>query len=179
MNEMKMEFTANGVNDDIKIKFDEFGLTDFENVFVVGDATGTSMLAHSASYQAKSIVEKISSNKSIVKKQIPSVIYTIPEIASIGLREQDVQGLEEYRIKKILMPSIAKSWCDDCADGIIKVILFGDKIVGAHIVAKEACSLISMFGILIDRQISIYDIQDMIFPHPSYAEAILEMLKDE
>ena len=137
------------------------------------------MLAHSASYQAKGIVEKIVSDKPIVKKQIPSVIYTVPEIASIGLREQDIQGLEDYRIKKILIPSIAKSWCDDCADGLIKVILFGDKIVGAHVVAKEACSLISIFSVLIDKQISIYDIQDMIFPHPSYSEAILEMLKDE
>ena len=158
---------------------DEYGFTDFENLFVAGDAGGYSMLAHNASYQARCIMNKILFDKQIIRKAIPSVIYTMPEIASIGVREQDIQGLEGYKVKKILIPSIAKSWCDDCADGLVKAILFEDKIVGAHVVSKDASSLISIFSVFIDRQISIYDIQDMIFPHPSYAEAILEMLKDE
>ena len=161
------------------ITADEYGFTDFENLFVAGDAGGYSMLAHNASYQARCILNKILFDKPITRKAIPSVIYTTPEIASIGAREQDIQGLEGYKIKKILIPSIAKSWCDDCADGLVKAILFQDKIIGAHVVSKDASSLISIFSILIDKQISIYDIQDMIFPHPSYAEAILEMLKDE
>lgn len=171
--------TTMGSFGEYNITPDEYGFTDFENLFVAGDATGYSMLAHNASYQARCIMNKILFDKPIIRKAIPSVIYTMPEIASIGVREQDIQGLEGYKIKKILIPSIAKSWCDDCADGLVKAILFGDKIVGAHVVSKDASSLISIFSILIDRQISIYDVQDMIFPHPSYAEAILEMLKDE
>ncbi|MBR3605945.1 MAG: NAD(P)/FAD-dependent oxidoreductase, partial [Candidatus Gastranaerophilales bacterium] len=143
------------------ITADEYGFTDFENLFVAGDAGGYSMLAHNASYQARCILNKILFDKPITRKAIPSVIYTTPEIASIGAREQDIQGLEGYKIKKILIPSIAKSWCDDCPDGLVKAILFQDKIIGAHVVSKDASSLISIFSILIDKQISIYDIQDM------------------
>ena len=168
-----------GLAGDYNLKADEFGFTDIDNLYIVGDATGRNMLAHNASYQARSIMNKILYQRPITPKPVPSVIYFNPEIASVGLREQDIQGLEGYRIKKLLMSSIAKSWCDECVDGIVKVILFNDKIVGAHVVAKEASSLITIFNILIDRQISIFEVQDMIFPHPSYAEAILEVLKDE
>ena len=168
-----------GLGGGYNLKADEYGFTDFENLYVIGDANGYSTLAHSASYQARCIINKILYNKPITRKPIPSVIYTMPEIASIGVREQDIEGLEGYKVKKLLIPSLAKSWCDNCADGIVKVVLFGEFIVGAHVVAKEACSLISIFSVLIDKQVSIFEIQDMIFPHPSYAEAILELLKDE
>ncbi|MBQ8636160.1 NAD(P)/FAD-dependent oxidoreductase [bacterium] len=171
--------TMIGLGGEYVLRSDEYGFTDIDNLFVVGDAGGYSSLAHSASYQARAIVNRIVLGKPIIQKPIPSVIYTKPEIASIGLREQDIQGLEGYKIKKILMPSIAKSWCDDCADGILKVIIKDDFIVGAHIVAKEACEMISLFSVFIDKKISIDEITDMIFPHPSYAEAILELLKND
>ncbi|MBQ4647191.1 MAG: NAD(P)/FAD-dependent oxidoreductase [Candidatus Gastranaerophilales bacterium] len=167
-----------GCAEEFKLKADSFGFTDMENLFVVGDATGTSMLAHSASYQARSIMNKILFDKNIVTKPIPAVIYITPEIASIGLREQDIQNQEGYTIKKILISSIAKSWCDDCSDGIVKVIIKDDVIVGAHVASCEASALISIFNILIDRKIPIQDVEDMIFPHPSFSEAVCEVLKN-
>jgi len=168
-----------GLGGDYNLKADEYGFTDFDNLFVVGDANGYSCLAHSAFNQKGEIMNKILYGKTIDRKPIPSVIYTMPEIASIGIREQDIQGIADYTIKKILIPSIAKSWCDDCADGLIKVIIKDGVIVGAHVVAKEACALISIFSILIDKKIPTDEIREMVFPHPSYAEAITEMLKNE
>ena len=52
-------------------------------------------------------------------------------------------------------------------------------IVGAHVVAEDACEIISIFSILIDKKIKVDEIEDMIFPHPSYAQAILEVIKSE
>ena len=152
--------------------------TNIKNVYVVGDAFGGLMLAHNASYQAHQIMNKILNNKEITKKLVPSVIYITPEIASIGLREQDIENFEEYKISKLMITSIAKSWCDEAADGIIKIITKDNILVGAHVVSKEASSLISIFAVLIDKKINLDEISEMIFPHPSYAEAILEVVKN-
>lgn len=168
-----------GLNGEYNLKADEYGFSDFDNLFIIGDANGHSSLAHGAAHQARYIMNRILYGKNTNKKLIPSVIYTMPEIASIGIREQDIQGIADYQIKKILIPSIAKSWCDDCADGIIKVILKDDVIEGAHVVAKEACSLISIFAVLIDKKVPVDEIKEMVFPHPSYAEAIVELFKND
>ncbi len=168
-----------GCSEDYKLRIFNNNTTDIDNLFVTGDACGFSTLAHSAAFQAKNIMNKILFNKEPEKKDIPSVVFTNPEIASIGLREQDIEDFSNYRIKKVLMSSIAKSWCCEAQDGFIKVIIKDNIIKGAHIVSKEASILISLFCILIDRQININDIKDMIIPHPTLAEAIMEALRIE
>lgn len=167
-----------GCAEEFKLKPEIDGTCDIDNLFVVGDALGGSMLAHSASYQARSIMNKILFNKPIEGKQVPSVIYITPEVASVGIREQDIQNKDEYQIKKILISAIAKSWCDNLNEGLVKLIIKDDLIVGGHIVSKEASALISIVNIFIDKKIPITDIADMIFPHPSFAEAIQEVIKN-
>lgn len=164
-------------NNEINLEFNNSGFTKYSNLFVVGDSKKGVMLAHSASYDSRTIMNKILFNQEIKQKNIPSVVYVTPEIASVGLREQDID--ETYQIKKLLVGSIAKSWCDDKNDGIVKVILKDDKIKGAHIVSKDADSLISIFNILIEKEITVCEIKNMIFPHPSFAEIIQEVLKSE
>ena len=170
--------TISGCMEKYKLKAEKDGSCDIENLFIVGDAQGQSMLAHSASYQARSIMNKILFNKPIKNKPIPSVIYITPEIASVGLREQDIKNKEEYTIKKILVSAIAKSWCDNAADGLVKLIIKDNLIVGGHIVSKEASALISIINIFIEQKISINEIEDMIFPHPSFSEIIQEVIKN-
>ncbi len=167
-----------GCTEEFKLKSYEDYTTDFDNIFVAGDANGECMLAHAGAYQAKIIMNKILNNNPIPKKTMPSVIYLTPEVASIGLREQDINK-DDYIIKKIPMAAIAKSWCDNCYDGLIKIIIKDDKIKGAHIVSKDASLLISLFSVFIDKEISVNEIKDFIFPHPSLAEAISEALRIE
>lgn len=169
--------TISGVNEKYIVKADEFGRCDIENLYVAGDALNKTMLAHAASFQARNIMNYILFNKNPIQKNIPSVIYTSPEIASVGLREQDISDKEGYEIKKILISSIAKSWCDDCSDGLVKVIIKDGLILGAHVVSKEASALITIFNILIEKQVKTDEIADMIFPHPSFAEAVSEVIK--
>ena len=152
--------------------------TNLNNVYVIGDCSGDIMLAHNASFQARKVVDKIIFNKPIKKQLVPSAIYITPEIAAVGLKEQDIIDKAAYKIQKFMVPSLAKSWCDNQADGFIKVILKDDIIVGAHIVSKNAVELVSIFSILINKQIKKDEIIDMIFPHPSYSEMILELMKN-
>lgn len=155
---------------------DEFGF-DFNNISIIGDASNKTMLAHSASYQAKIAINKILGKKYKENKNIPSVIYLTPEIASVGLKQQDIKGDDSYIIKKIMTGSIAKSWCEESTDGLVKVIIKDNKIKGAHVVSKNASLLISIFNILIEKEIKADEIKEMIFPHPCFSELIYEVLK--
>ena len=167
-----------GCQENFKLKVYDDYTTDFGNLYVIGDANKEIMLAHAASYQAKSVINKILFNKEIIKKPVPYVIYTNPSIASVGLREQDIEDKNKYLIKKVLVSSIAKSWCDNASDGMVKVIIKDNLIKGAHVVSKDADLLITIFNILIDNQITIDKIDDMIFPHPSFCELIPEVIKN-
>jgi dihydrolipoamide dehydrogenase len=72
--------------------------------------------------------------------------------------------------------ALGKSWCDDCTDGFIKVITKEDKIVGAHIVSKEASSLIHILLTAIQNKICINDLKKMTYAHPTYSEGIFEAI---
>ena len=141
---------------------------DCENV--IGDACGEIQLAHYAIHQAKSEALGIPFDK----KLVPSVIYGEPEIAWIGIREQDM----DYDCKKVILPitALGKAWCDDSTDGFIKLITKNNKILGAHIISKEASSLIHIILLAIQKGLSTDDIKEICFAHPTYAEGIFELM---
>lgn len=137
----------------------------------IGDACGKIQLAHFAIKQAVAEIANIEFNENLV----PSVVYGCPEIAWIGKREQD---LEEGNYKKlnILISALGKSHCDNCSDGFIKILSQEGKIVGAHIVSKEAASLIQEITIAMQNNIAIDDLKKVCFAHPTYSEGIFECL---
>lgn len=138
---------------------------------ILGDACGEVQLAHYAIHQAKAEALGIPFDK----KLVPSVIYGEPEIAWVGMREQD---MVDGTYTKAILPitALGKAWCDDCTDGFMKIILKKDKICGAHIVSKEASSLIHIFLTAIQNNISIQDIKKLCFAHPTYAEGIFDLI---
>ena len=137
----------------------------------IGDACGKIQLAHFAIKQAVAEVSGIEFNESIV----PSVVYGCPEFAWIGKREQD---LEEgtYHKSNILISALGKSHCDNCSEGFIKILSQDGKIVGAHIVSKEASSLIQEIAIAMQNDLTIDDLKKVCFAHPTYSEGIFECL---
>lgn len=141
-----------------------------ENAFNIGDCSGEIQLAHYAIHQAKSLALGIDFNKTLV----PSVIYGEPEIAWVGLREQDCGD----DCKKVMLPitALGKSWCDESTDGFIKLIVKDDVIVGAHIISKEASALIHEILIAIQNKISVEELKKVCFAHPTYSEGIFEAL---
>lgn len=137
---------------------------------VLGDACGEVQLAHYAIHQAKAEVLNIPFDKSLV----PSIIYGEPEIAWLGLREQDID--ETYKKSLLPITALGKSWCDNCTDGFIKLITKDDKIYGAHIISKEASSLIHIILTAMQNNIKIQDLKQQCFAHPTYAEGIFDIL---
>ena len=137
----------------------------------IGDACGKIQLAHFAIKQAAAEVSGIEFNEELV----PSVVYGCPEIAWVGKREQD---LEEgtYKKSNLLVSALGKSHCDNCSDGFIKILSRGGKIIGAHIVSKEASALIQQITIAMQNNLSIDDLKKVCFAHPTYSEGIFECL---
>lgn len=137
----------------------------------IGDACGKIQLAHFAIKQAVAEIANIEFNENLV----PSVVYGCPEIAWIGKREQDLEE-GNYKKSNILISALGKSHCDNCSDGFIKLLSQEGKIVGAHIVSKEAASLIQEITIAIQNNIAIDDLKKVCFAHPTYSEGIFECL---
>lgn len=137
---------------------------------ILGDACGEIQLAHYAIHQAQQFASKVPFDKNLT----PSVIYGEPEIAWAGLRDQDID--ESY--KKVMLPvtALGKAWCDDATDGFIKLIIKDNLIYGAHIVSKEASSLIHTVLAFMQNKIKIEDIKQICFAHPTYSEGIFDIL---
>lgn len=153
--------------------------TSIPNVFAIGDITNNPMLAHCASYEANIVINKIFKSKELKlnKNEIPSVVYGTPEIASIGLREQDINP-GEYKILNLPISFLPKSWCDDNIDGFIKLITKDNFVCGAHIISNEASALIVQIAIIMKGKLTLDKIKEIIFPHPTYSEGILEAIEN-
>lgn len=140
------------------------------NGTVIGDACGEIQLAHYAIHQAKALALGIPFDKNLV----PSVIYGEPEIAWVGLREQDID--ESFEIKKLPITALGKAWCDDATEGFIKLIIKNGYIKGSHIVSKEASSLIHTILVAMQNNLSVKDLQKVCFAHPTYSEGIFDLI---
>ncbi len=151
-----------------------------DEVYAIGDANPVLMLAHSAEAQAVALFSHLFCDTELIQispQEIPSVIYGTPEIASIGLREQDIQNLEDYKIYNYPLLKLAKAHCDNQIEGFIKIITTPEgEIKGAHIVSLEASSLISQIQIAMKGNLKVDDIKEIIFAHPTLSEGIKEAL---
>ena len=143
---------------------------EIDGITVLGDSEGKIQLAHYAIHQAKKFALGIDCNPNL----IPSVIYGEPEIAWVGLREQDCG--EDCQSVNIPISALGKSWCDDSTDGFIKIITKNNFIVGASVVSKEASALIHELLIAIQNRLTVSDLKKICFAHPTYSEGIFELL---
>ncbi len=144
---------------------------NIEGVTYLGDAAGEIQLAHFAVKQAVNEISNIKFDKTLV----PSVVYGNPEIAWVGKREQDL-GKGSYEKANILVSALGKAHCDNSTDGFIKILSRNKKIIGAHIVAKEASSLIQQIVIAMQNDITTEKLKEVCFAHPTYSEGIFECL---
>ena len=141
------------------------------NVTCIGDACGKIQLAHFAIKQALAEISGIEFDEELV----PSVVYGCPEIAWVGKREQELaEGT--YKKANLLISALGKSHCDNCTEGFIKILSQDGKVIGVHIVSKEASALIQQITIAMQNNLSIEDLKRVCFAHPTYSEGIFECL---
>ncbi len=141
-----------------------------KEIKILGDSAGEIQLAHYAIHQAKEYTLKIPFEKSLT----PAIIYGTPEIAWVGLREQDID--ESYTKLMLPITALGKSWCDDATDGFIKLITKDNLIFGAHVISKEASALIHILLLAIQQKITLDKLKEICFAHPTYSEGIFELL---
>lgn len=142
-----------------------------DGVSYIGDICGSIQLAHFAIKQALFETERLPYCENL----IPSVVYGNPEIAWVGEREQDLEP-ETFQKSTLLISALGKSHCDNCVDGFIKILSRDGKIIGAHVVSKEASGLIHQILIAMQNNISVDKLKEVCFAHPTYSEGIFECL---
>ena len=106
---------------------------------------------------------------------VPSVIYGVPEIAWIGANENDLP-VGSYQKSVYPIRALGKAHCDNEIEGFIKVLSYDNKIIGAHIISKEASALIHQFAIAMQNEISIEELKKVCFAHPTYSEGVYESI---
>lgn len=165
-----------------KIKTDDFLTTSVPNIYAAGDCTGKIMLAHFAAYQgitaALNIINQ-SNFKRCDNNIVPSCIFTDPEVASVGLDEENSAGKGfQVKINKFDFLSSGMARIMDETEGFIKIIsdVKSDKILGASIIGPRATELIGILTLAITNSLTISQLHDTIFAHPSLAECIHEAL---
>ncbi|MDR2064304.1 MAG: dihydrolipoyl dehydrogenase [Prevotellaceae bacterium] len=162
-----------------KIKTDEFYKTNIEGIYAVGDIIATPALAHVASAEAITCVEKIAKKdvKPINYRNIPACIYTSPEIASAGLTEKQAVA-EGYQIKTGKFPFTAsgKATATGERDGFVKLIFDAvtDKLIGAHCIGTNVTEIIAGIVTAVNLGVKGHDIIKSIHPHPTISEALME-----
>ena len=163
------------------IKTDESGRTNLTGVYAAGDVNGVSMLAHTAYREAEVCINNILGRKDIMRYDaIPSVIYTNPEVASVGETEESARqkGLEFDTAKISMMYSGRYMAENEGGDGICKVLVDKKykKLIGVHLIGNYASEIIYGAGLMIETGLRVDDIKELVFPHPTVGEIIREAI---
>lgn len=162
-----------------QIAVDEHLQTSVAGVYICGDLNGRSLLAHTAVRQAEVAAHHLMGNEDAMSyRAIPAVVYTNPEIASVGATEEALQreGIT-YRVLKLPMAQSGRFVAEnEGVNGVCKALVSEDgTLLGMHLLGNPASELIVMAGMLIEDGRSIEAWKHYIFPHPTVAEVLREM----
>ncbi len=160
---------------------DELGKTNVPGVWAAGDVNGKSMLAHTAYREGEVCINNILGKKDRVNyNSIPAVIYTNPEVASVGETEESAKakGLD-VDVKSVTLKYSGRYIAEnEHGYGILKVIT--DKkhknIVGLHMIGSYASEIIYGAAMMVETEMRVEDIQKLVFPHPTVCEVIRESM---
>jgi len=169
-----------GLNLDNKnrIQTDKYFKTNLDNIYAIGDVISGPMLAHKAEDEGIAAAENIAGQSGHVNYDtIPGVIYTTPEVASIGKTEEQLNDLNiKYKIGKFSFMANSRAKAIDDTEGFVKILADEktDKVLGAHLIGPHAGELIAEIGIAMEFGASSEDIARTCHAHPTFSEAVKE-----
>lgn len=160
------------------IKTNESFETCIKNVFAIGDVSGKSFVAHMASAQGMHIVNQIKGIKGHFENSIyPINMYTLPEIAQIGMTEKEIKEAKlDYKINEFPLSANGKAMIEGNTEGFIRLISgkkFG-QVLGVQIVAANATDMIAEAAAFMTLDSTVYDIAKTIHAHPTVSEIYME-----
>ncbi|AFU69993.1 dihydrolipoamide dehydrogenase [Psychroflexus torquis ATCC 700755] len=166
------------INENGKVKVNEKLQTTADNIYAIGDVIDGLMLAHKAEEEGTFVAEVISGQKPHINYNlIPNVVYTWPEVASVGKNEEQlIEDNIKYNTGKFPMRALGRSRASGDVDGFVKI--FSDKetdeVLGVHMVGARVADLIAEAVTAMEFRASAEDIARMSHAHPTYAEAVKE-----
>ena len=161
-----------------RIKTNKNFQTNLNNIYAIGDVIEGPMLAHKAEDEGIAVAENIVGQSGHVNYDtIPGVIYTTPEVASIGQTEEQLKEKNiKYKIGKFSFMANSRAKAIDDTEGFVKILADekSDKVLGAHLIGAHAGELIAEIGIAMEFGASSEDIARTCHAHPTFSEAVKE-----
>jgi len=160
-----------------QIETDHSFRTKVDGVWAIGDCVPGLMLAHKAEDEGVAVAENIAGQTGIVNEDvIPSVVYTMPEIAGVGLTEEAAKDKTEIKVGKFPFAANSRAKTNRDTDGFVKVIADAktDRVLGVWIVSSLAGTLIAEAAIAMEFGATSEDIAYTCHAHPTHAEALKE-----
>jgi len=166
------------LNEKGQVEVNEHLQTSAKNIYAIGDVIKGAMLAHKASEEGVLVAEIIAGQKPHINYNlIPGVVYTWPEVASVGKTEEQLQEAGvEYKAGQFPMRALGRSRASMDLDGFVKVLADKntDEILGVHMVGARAADMIAEAVVAMEFRASAEDVSRMSHAHPTYTEAIKE-----
>ncbi|GAB2189522.1 dihydrolipoyl dehydrogenase [Sessilibacter sp. MAH2] len=179
-------FTEGLLAGDSGVNLDERGFiyvndlcsTNAPGVWAVGDVVRGPMLAHKGSEEGVMVAERIAGEKTLINYDIiPNVIYTHPEVASVGKTEEQLKadGIP-YNVGTFPFTAIGRAVAANESDGKVKMLAHADtdRVLGCHIVGPSASDLVQAVALAMEFGTSAEDIGMTVFGHPTFSEAVKE-----
>ena len=161
-----------------QIKVNDYLQTKHTNIYAIGDVVSGAMLAHKAEEEGVFVAEIISGQKPHIDYNlIPGVVYTWPEVASVGKTEDYLKENNiDYKVGQFPMRALGRSRASSDLDGFVKILADKntDEIIGVHMIGARCADLISEAVVAMEYRASAEDIARISHAHPTYSEAIKE-----
>ena len=175
---LNLEKIGLNLDDKNRIQTDKNFKTNLDNIYAIGDVISGPMLAHKAEDEGIAVAENIVGQSGHVNYDtIPGVIYTTPEVASIGKTEEQLKESNiKYKIGKFSFMANSRAKAIDDTEGFVKILADEktDKVLGAHLIGPHAGELIAEIGIAMEFGASSEDIARTCHAHPTFSEAVKE-----
>ena len=177
-NGLNLEKIGVELDDKKRVRTKENFQTNIKDIYAIGDVIEGPMLAHKAEDEGIAVAENIAGQSGHVNYDtIPGVVYTTPEVASIGKTEEQLKENKiKYKIGKFSFMANSRAKAIDDAEGFVKILADEktDKVLGAHLIGPHAGELIAEIGIAMEFGASSEDIARTCHAHPTFSEAVKE-----
>jgi len=161
------------------VQVDDQLMTSLQGIYAIGDVNGQSLLAHAAYDQGRQVMECIILERPVQKRLVPACVFTNPEIATVGLSEDEakVQAIA-YTCQRTLYSTSGKALAMDASTGFIKTLV-SEKglIIGFHVFGEHASDLVHYGSIAMEGKMTVEQLKNIIFAHPTLGELFSDNMR--
>ncbi|MEZ4778677.1 MAG: dihydrolipoyl dehydrogenase [Flavobacteriaceae bacterium] len=179
---LKLENAGVSANERGQVNVNDHLQTNVSNIYAIGDVIRGAMLAHKAEEEGVLVAEILAGQKPHINYNlIPGVVYTWPEVASVGKTEEQLKDEgKSYKVGQFPMRALGRSRASGDTDGFVKILADAktDEVLGVHMVGARVADLITEAVTAMEFRASAEDLARMSHAHPTYAEAVKEAALD-